>query len=401
MRLRSSVSMYLGLLAACGLLVSSAAADKVPSRRAKHKPAAAQTKPADEPPAQAEPAKDEAWWPPGSQVGPAQVKLLDQATVDLPDGFVYLHKDATNTLMERLGNRKDERTVGGIFPKNVREAKYFMILEWEGVGYVKDDEADKLDAKEILESIREGTEEGNKFRAEKGLPPVSVVGWDEPPRYDKARRHMVWAIRGRSENGETVNFNTRLLGRAGFLAMNLICGPEQLAGLKPTVEDLLKRTQYVSGKRYADFVKGQDKIAEFGLAAMVIGGAALAGKVVKVGLLAKFGKLLLGLVLMLKKAIILVLIAIGALIKRLLGGGGGSGESEAGAASTTTADPASTAQPAADPAAASAAQATDGKGAQAAPAEPSVSTSASASGAASDAAPAAPDSDPNKPASQS
>jgi uncharacterized membrane-anchored protein len=211
-------------------------------------------------------------------------------------------------------------------------------MEWEGVGYVKDDEADKLDAKEILESIREGTEEGNKFRAEKGLPPVSVVGWDEPPRYDKERRHMMWAIRGRSQNGETVNFNTRLLGRGGFLAMNLICGPEQLAGLKPTVEDLLKRTQYVPGKRYADVVKGQDKMAEFGLAAMVIGGAAIAGKVVKIGLLAKFGKVLLGLVLVLKKGFLLVILAIGAFIKRLFGGKS-EGTTPLGAANAETAPP--------------------------------------------------------------
>src|SRR3990167_3706997 len=177
MRFWGSTSICLVLILS---LFGSAGADKVPSRPRKPKPVPAAHKLADlDAPAQA--TKEEPWWPPTSQVGPVKVKLIDQATLELPDGFIYMGKGETTALLERLGNRSDPRTVGGIYPKNINEAKYFLILEWEDVGYVKDDEADKLDAKEILESIREGTEEGNKFRAEKGLPPVSVVGWDEPP----------------------------------------------------------------------------------------------------------------------------------------------------------------------------------------------------------------------------
>lgn len=331
MRAGLVVPMVFGFMVALGC---SAEADKLPSPRsapraakphpvkAAPKAAAADAALADLTAPVADPQADQpkVWWPPSASVGPATVQLREQATFEVPEGFLYLNQDDTNVLLERLGNRKDERTIGGILPKDISNAKYFLIIEWDGVGYVKDDEADKLDAAAILDSIREGTQEDNKFRQEKGMPEISVVGWDEPPRYDKESRHIVWAIRGRSTDGETVNFNTRLLGREGYLSMNLICDPAQLAGLKPTIADLLGRAAYNSGKRYTDFVKGKDKVAEFGLAALVIGGAALAGKAVKLGLLAKFGKVLLALLIAGKKAFVLLLVAAGAFLRRLFGG---------------------------------------------------------------------------------
>lgn len=281
-----------------------------------------------------------AWWPPTATVGPAKVSLEGQATLDLPADYIFLGKEDSKALMERLGNRAGPNDVGTILPKDINEKKFFVTVDWDASGYIKDDDADKLDQKEILESIREGNEEANKFREERGFKPVTVVGWGEPPRYERQLHHIVWAIIGKSEEGETVNFNTRLLGRHGYMSLNLVCGPEQLQGLKPTMADLLSRTTYDAGKRYADFQQGKDRVAEFGLAALVVGGAAMAGKgALKVGLLAKFGKILIGLLLALKKAIFLVILGLIALAKQLLGGK---------RAQAPTPDPAPTSDPPAD-----------------------------------------------------
>lgn len=368
MRAFPVLPMFLSFILA---LAGSADADKMPSPRSrphaakpgsvKHaaKPAAAAPEAPAEAADEAEAAAPRVWWPPSASVGPAKVQLREQATFDVPEGFLYLNQDDTNLLLERLGNRKDERTIGGIFPKNLSDAKYFMILEWAGVGYVKDDDADKLNGDELLESIREGTKEDNKFRQERGMSELTVVGWDEAPRYDKANRHIVWAIRGRSADGDTVNFNTRLLGRDGYLSLNLICDPTQLAELKPAMADLLGRVAYNGGKRYTDYVKGKDKVAEFGLAALVIGGAALAGKAVKLGLLAKFGKVLLALLIAGKKAFVLLLVAAGAFLRRLFGGKSetppppATGTTEPPAAAT---EPSSAAAASAEPAAATASE---------------------------------------------
>lgn len=287
------------------------------------KPAAADASPG-APGAEDADAAPKRWWPPAATVGPAKVPLAGQATLDLPQGYVFLGKADSKALMEKLGNRASDNDVGTILPQDINQKKFFVTVEWADSGYVKDDEADKLDKDAILDSIRKGTEEANEFRKQRGFKPVTVVGWGEPPRYERDAHHIVWAVIGKVEDHQTVNFNTRLLGRGGYLSLNLICAVEQLPALKPTMKDLLGRATFDAGRRYADFKPGTDKVAEFGLAALIVGGAAMAGKTaLKVGLLAKFGKLLLGLILALKKAFILLLIGLGALVKRLLSGKGG------------------------------------------------------------------------------
>lgn len=296
------------------------------------------------------------WWPPTATVGPAKVVLAGQASFDLPDGYVYLGKKDSQELMEKLGNQPGETDVGAILPKDLDAQSFIVTVDWAPEGYVKDDEADKLNPKDILESIKEGNEQANEYRKEHGFPPVEVVGWGEPPRYERGVHHIVWAIIGKSTRGETVNFNTRLLGREGYLSLNLICGPEQLGGLKGTMVDLLKRVQFNSGKRYEDFQQGKDKVAEYGLAAMVIGGAALAGKAAKIGILAKFGKVLLAILIAGKKAIVLVFIAIGAFFKNLFGRkkqaapeGAGDVQAEVAAPETAAAETAAAPEAAAPP----------------------------------------------------
>ncbi len=267
-------------------------------------------------------AAGQAWWPPTATPGPAKIKLAGQATVDLPEGYVFFGKDDTRVLLEKMGNPAAEHDIGTIVPKDVQQKGFFVSVKWDAAGYIKDDEADKLDQAALLDSIREGTEAANEFRKQRGFKPLTVVGWDEPPRYERAAHHIVWAIVGKTDEGQTVNFNTRLLGRRGFLSLNLVSDPAQLAALKPAMQDLLSRTTFDPGNRYADFKSGTDKVSELGLAALIVGGAAVAGKTaLKVGLLAKFGKLIIAALLALKKAVILLFVGIGAFFKRLFGKG--------------------------------------------------------------------------------
>jgi uncharacterized membrane-anchored protein len=73
--------------------------------------------------------------------------------------------------------------------------------------------------------------------------------------------------------------------------------------------------------RYADFQEGTDKVAEFGLAGLVLGGAGMgAAKLAKVGILAKLEKFFVAILLAGKKLIIPLLIALGALFSKLFGG---------------------------------------------------------------------------------
>jgi uncharacterized membrane-anchored protein len=251
------------------------------------------------------------------EIGPLEAKLGHDLTLRLPDGYLFWNKDKGTQLMEKLGNPRNERIVGLV---SKPEATWLVEVMFDGEGYVKDDEAEKLDADAILDSIREGTEAANKIRVEHGFKPIHVDGWSEPPRYDRATHHLIWGIRGKGEEGIIINYNTRVLGRRGYASLNLIDDAEHLEASKQEVAALLGVTTFDQGSRYQDFDGKKDKVAEYGLAALVAGGAGAAAlKLVKVGLLAKFAGKIIALLIAFKKLIILAIVGAGAAVTRLFG----------------------------------------------------------------------------------
>jgi uncharacterized membrane-anchored protein len=253
--------------------------------------------------------------------GPQKVDAGHDVEIDLPAEYLFLDAPQAKRFMEKLGNLWNDDLLGVI---TKGDASWLVTVRYTEDGYVKDDEAEKMDAEEILGAIKEGTEEANKQRVKRGFKGLNVLGWSEPPHYERAPHHLVWGIKGHTEGDEddTVNFNTRVLGRKGFVALNLIDGGKTIETSKPSVAALLAATSFKTGARYADFEAKTDKIAEYGLAALVAGGAGAAAlKLVKVGLLAKFGGKLLVLLLAAKKAIVLGLVALGAMFKKLFGRG--------------------------------------------------------------------------------
>ena len=91
-----------------------------------------------------------------------------------------------------------------------------------------------------------------------------------------------------AQSDPTVNYNTYALGREGYITLDLITQQSQVPKDKGAVLALLNNIDYVEGKRYADFNSSTDKVAEYGLAALVAGVAAK-----KLGLFAVIGAFLL------------------------------------------------------------------------------------------------------------
>jgi uncharacterized membrane-anchored protein len=229
--------------------------------------------------------------------GPASVPLRDQAKIDVPDGYAYVPVKEGKALMEVMGNSIDERFLGLIFPL-AEEARWFVTLDYEESGYVKDDDAKEWDADELLQSLKDGTEAGNERREAAGFPPLKVTRWVEKPAYDATTHRLVWSaeakLRDEDDPDPSINVNTYLLGREGYISLNLITSASSVEADKPAAKQLLKAVAFNEGKRYADFVPGSDRVAEYGLAALVGGIAAK-----KLGLLAaaaaffaKFAKLI-------------------------------------------------------------------------------------------------------------
>jgi len=229
--------------------------------------------------------------------GPQNVELKDQARIEVPAGYGFVPRKEAAALMDTLGNTTDERFLGLIFPTE-SDAEWFVSIDYEPAGYVKDDDAREWDADELLANLKEGTEQGNERRTQMGVPPIEVTRWIEAPAYDASNHRLVWSVEARDKGGQDpnpgVNYNTYVLGREGYISLNLVTSVAEVEAHKPAAHQLLGAVSFHEGKRYSDFNASTDKVAAYGLAALVGGIAAK-----KLGLLAaaaaffvKFAKLI-------------------------------------------------------------------------------------------------------------
>src|SRR5262249_50287367 len=151
---------------------------------------------------------------------------------------------------------------------------WFAVFHFNADGYVRDDE--KIDADDLLKSIKSGDESGNEERKRAGMPAIYTDGWTVPPHYDKATRRLEWGVRLKDEKGQyVVNYAARLLGRDGVMTAILVSNPETLDKDRAAFDAALAGFRYNSGKAYNEFKEG-DKVAAYGLGALVLGGAAAA-----------------------------------------------------------------------------------------------------------------------------
>jgi uncharacterized membrane-anchored protein len=216
-------------------------------------------------------------------VGPTEVEVGSFAKLAVPEGFMFLHPEETTKFQEFIENPTSGRE-SLIAPDDLR---WFGLFEFDDIGYVKDDE--EIDAAALLDSIKEGTKAGNEERRRRGWAELHITGWRFEPRYDASTQRLEWAIDGVSENLPVVNFNTRLLGRKGVTSATLVADPEALDAAVTEFKDVLTGFDYVSGERYADVQEG-DRMAEYGLAALIAGGGAAVAA--KSGLLKSLWKVL-------------------------------------------------------------------------------------------------------------
>lgn len=217
------------------------------------------------------------------QDGPCKAKLGEVAELDVPDGYRFTGAAGARNWAEATGNPPNPRECGVLVPADYR---WSLCFAYSSDGYVSDAEQDQLDADSIMASIRQGTELGNAYRRQHGFSELHVTGWAEAPHYDSYSHNLVWAIRCTSDQGEGVNYNTRLLGRGGVMSANLVISPEQFGSTLPTVKGLLTGFRYRSGQKYEEWRSG-DRVAEYGLGALILGGGAAVAA--KTGLLSKLG----------------------------------------------------------------------------------------------------------------
>ncbi len=248
--------------------------------------------------------------------GPADVKLADQAIIHLPADMSFIPTREANDLLVAWGNSVDARLLGMVVPK-ANDQNWVTTIDTITEGYVKDDEAKNWNADELLQTLKDGTEEQNKDRAERGFPLLDVVGWIEKPGYDALARRLVWSMKmvhrgAAADEPAVVNYNTYALGRDGYLEVDLLTDEKTVEAQKPFAKQVLAAIEYNKGKRYEDFKPESDHLAEYGIAALVGGIAAK-----KLGLIALAGVFVLKFI---KIIAVAAIVGLGA-VKRFFFGG--------------------------------------------------------------------------------
>ena len=144
------------------------------------------------------------------------IDLGHGATMALPEGRRFLGMPEAAKVMKKLGNL-NTKSLLGIAVSAADDADYLVSVRYEDEGFIKDDES--IDSKAILESIRSGETEYNEERKRQGFPhPRRRLVRGAALR--RAAHELVWALLVSADGKPSVNLNTRVLGRKGYVAIN-------------------------------------------------------------------------------------------------------------------------------------------------------------------------------------
>jgi uncharacterized membrane-anchored protein len=236
------------------------------------------------------------------------------ASLTLPDSFVYYSPEDSKLILEEAwGNPPDpDMNQGMIFPSKyspLDDETWAVTIDYSEEGYVSDEDAGEIDYDELLAEMKADVEASNEARKSMGYETIHLLDWASKPFYDQTNNKLHWAkeiqFEGIPEN--TLNYSIRALGRKGILELNFIASMSQLPEIQQNMDEVMQMTAFNPGFRYDEFDPSIDKVAAYGIGALV------AGKVLaKVGILAKI-------LFAFKKLWILVAIGAVGLFKKLRG----------------------------------------------------------------------------------
>jgi uncharacterized membrane-anchored protein len=239
------------------------------------------------------------------------------AKVKVPDSLRYYGPKDAKTVLEKLwGNPPSSGDILGLLlpagKSPLEKETWAVVIDFDDSGYVKDDDAAKINYNDLLKDMKASAANSNKARAKAGYPTVELVGWAATPHYDSTAKKIYWAkdLKFGEESEHTLNYFIRVLGRRGVLNLNAVASMDQLAEIENATPTILGAVDFTEGNRYADYSAGRDKVATYGLAGLIAG-----------GVLAKTGVLkgIFAAILAAKKFVIVGVIALFAGIKKLFG----------------------------------------------------------------------------------
>lgn len=243
--------------------------------------------------------------------------LSGKAQITLKPGFQFLNNSDTRKVIVELWNNPPgaaDDALGMIVPKEATPRasleSWAAVVSWKDDGYVKDEEFSSINFDDMLKTLKESSREFSKERMAQGYGKLEIVGWAQQPRYETSTHKLYWA-KAIDVGGpiQELHYDIRFLGRAGVLELSIMSDLPSLKEIEAKAPAILSMVDFTEGNRYADYKAG-DKVAAYGIGGLIAGGVlAKTGffKVLLIGL-AKFWKL-----------IAIAVVAIGALISKLVG----------------------------------------------------------------------------------
>jgi len=204
------------------------------------------------------------------QFAPQVSRIGTEASISLSNDVAFLDAANTNRFVQLNGNLPCE----SCYALAAKSLKWFAVFSFDPSGYVRDDE--KIDPDALLNTLKEQNKADLEERKKRGLASLILDGWYMPPHYDVKAKRLEWGTKVHSENGDiTVNYTTRLLGRNGVMSVVLVSNPASLDDDLRSFKQALNGFGFDAGNSYTEFREG-DKVAEYGLTALIVGGAAAA-----------------------------------------------------------------------------------------------------------------------------
>jgi uncharacterized membrane-anchored protein len=204
------------------------------------------------------------------------------ATLNLTERFVFLNPQDSETFLTKIWSNPPgagSGALGMILPNPseispLTSQSWGVIVGYDDDGYVSDEDAAKIDYDQLLRDMQESTRKRSEELVAQGYPARELVGWARPPYYDSKEKKLYWALRLRFDGNQidTLNYRIRILGRHGFLSLNVVDSIDGLEKINDKTPTLLNMISFNSGNLYSEFNPSVDKVAAYGLAGLITGG---------------------------------------------------------------------------------------------------------------------------------
>ena len=166
------------------------------------------------------------------------------------------------------------------------------VEEFVDDGFIKGDDWSNVDTNDFLQEMIENSKENNKERIKNGYKTVSNISWHITPNFNKDLGYVFYSLLVEFDDGtETYNSTAMILGRKGYTDLTFLFR-ENIAHLMPSeIDKVVKNFIYSTGAQYTDYKSG-DKVAAYGVGALVAGSLGIKGlaKTGALAVLAAFAK---------------------------------------------------------------------------------------------------------------